>query len=310
MTPARAARLALAAALVAAIAGCGLGPGPGATDANLTVTRHFGGASVGQFTQKRVPGAETVMQMLQRSFRVDTRYGGGFVQSIDRFAGASALEDWFYYVNGIEASQGAATTAVHQGDRVWWDLHDWHVTNTVPAVVGSFPEPFVHGTGGKRLPTVLECAPGVQAACNRVAAALKAAGVPVANQQLGGGSGSDSLALLVGTWHDLHGVIAAELINAGPAKSGVYARFADSSGQTLELLDPRGAVLRTLHRGAGLVAATEQATLSEPNWLITGTDPAGVAAAAAALTPARLRNHFALAVVGSQDLPVPLQAGR
>ncbi len=295
---------------MAALAGCGLGAGPGTTDANLTVTRHFGGAPVGQFTQKRVPGAETVMQMLQRSFTVDTRYGGGFVQSIDRFAGTSAREDWFYYVNGIEAAQGAASTAVHRGDRVWWDLHDWQVTNSVPAVVGSFPEPFLHGTKGKRLPTVLECAPGVPAACNRVAAALKAAGVPVANQQLGGGSGTDSLALLVGTWRDLHGVIAAELIDAGPTKSGVYARFADSSGQALQLLDPRGAVLRTLHHGAGLVAATEQATLSEPTWLITGTDQAGVDAAAAALTRARLRDHFALVTAGSQDLPVPLQGGR
>jgi hypothetical protein len=295
---------------VAAIAGCGLGPGPGTTDANLTVTRHFGGASVGQFTQKRVPGAETVMQMLQRSFRVDTRYGGGFVQSIDHFTGASPREDWFYYVNGIEAAQGAATTAVHKGDRVWWDLHDWQVTNTVPAVVGSFPEPFVHGTAGKRLPTVLECAPDVKAACDRVAGAMKAAGVPAADQQLGGGSGADSLALLVGTWHDLHGVIAAELVAAGPTRSGVYARFVGSGGQALELLDPHGAVVRTLHQGAGLVAATEQPSLSEPNWLITGTDRAGVDAAAAALTPARLRHHFALAIAGGQDLPLPLQPGR
>jgi Domain of unknown function (DUF4430) len=307
---ARAARPAIAAALAAALAGCGLGPGPGTSDANLKVTRDFGSASVGQFTQNRVPGAETVMQMLQRSFKVDTRYGGGFVQSIDSFTGASPRQDWFYYVNGIEAPQGAATTAVHKGDRVWWDLHDWQVTDSVPAVVGSFPEPFVHGTEGKRLPTVLDCAPDVKAACNRVAAAMKAAGVPVAGQQLGGGSGSDSLALLVGTWQDLHGVIATELLDAGPTKSGVYARFVGGGGQALELLDPRGGVLRTLHQGAGLVAATEQPTLSEPTWMITGTDQAGVDAAAAALTPARLRNHFALAVAGKQDLPLPLLPGQ
>ncbi len=250
------------------------------------------------------------MQMLQRSFKVDTRYGGGFVQSIDSFSGTSPRHDWFYYVNGIEAGQGASTTAVHKGDRVWWDLHDWQVTDTVPAVVGSFPEPFVHGTGGKRLPTVLDCAPDVQTACNRVAAAMKTAGVPVASQQLGGGSGTDSLALLVGTWQDLHGVIATALLDAGPTKSGVYARFVGTGGQALELLDPSGRVLRTLQHDAGLVAATEQPSLTEPTWLITGTDPAGVAAAAAALTPARLRNHFALAVAGNQDLPLPLLPGR
>ncbi len=39
---------------------------------------------------------------------------------------------------------------------------------------------------------------------------------------------------------------------------------------------------------------------------MTGTDVAGVNAAAAALTPARLRDHVALAVDGSRDLPLPL----
>ena len=59
---------------------------------------------------------------------------------------------------------------------------------------------------------------------------------------------------------------------------------------------------------AGLVAATAQSSAA-PTWLITGTDAAGVNAAAAALTTARLRDHFALAVTGNTDLTVPLEAG-
>jgi hypothetical protein len=62
----------------------------------------------------------------------------------------------------------------------------------------------------------------------------------------------------------------------------------------------------TLGKGAGLIAATSDGS-SEPTWLITGTDAAGVSAAAAAFTPAALRNHFALAVTGLRQLPVPLQ---
>jgi hypothetical protein len=61
-----------------------------------------------------------------------------------------------------------------------------------------------------------------------------------------------------------------------------------------------------LGAGAGLVAATADSS-SEPVWLITGTDRAGVSAAAKALTPGRLRDHFALAVQGGSDFPVPLQ---
>jgi hypothetical protein len=288
-----------------ALAGCGLGPGAGTSDVSLSVTRSFGGTKVGSATERHVAGSETVMRMLERTFRVQTRYGGGYVESIDGLSGDSSRHDWFYYVNGIEAPVGAASTAVHRGDRIWWDLHDWTVTNSVPAVVGSFPEPFVHGVGGKRLPTTLECAPGVSSACSQVAAGLKAVGVPAPSQVLGGGSGTDSLGVVVGTWHELRSLLAADLIEHGPAASGVYARFTGPGGKSLQLLDPRGRVVRTLGPGAGLIAATRD-NVSEPTWLVTGTNAAGLSAAAAALTPARLRDHFALAVQGRSDIPVPV----
>ncbi len=303
----RSACLAIRAAAAVAIAGCGLGPGRGTSDVTLTVTRGFGTAQLGSVTGKRVPGSETVMRMLERSFRVSTRYGGGFVESIDGLSGSSSRRDWFYYVNGVQASVGAASTAVHRGDQIWWDLHDWSATESVPAVVGSFPEPFVHGSGGRRLPTALECADDVSAACTQVSNELAGLDVPVARQLLGTGSGTDSLAVVVGTWRDLHDALLAALIEQGPSASGVYARFAGPGGDSLQLLDPDGHVVRTLGTGAGLIAATGSSS-SEPTWLITGTDQAGVSAAAAALTPARLHDHFALAVRGATEIPVPLQA--
>ena len=125
------------------------------------------------------------MRLLERCFHVTTRYGGGFVQSIDGLSGTSAQRDWFYYVNGVEAPLGAAGTSVHHGDRVWWDVHDWSATDSIPAVVGSYPEPFQHGAGGRRWPTTLACATDTSAACTRVASALKAIGVPTSTQALG-----------------------------------------------------------------------------------------------------------------------------
>jgi hypothetical protein len=297
-----------AASCAVAIAGCGLGAGRGTSDVTVTVTRAFGSGKVATITRSKIAGSETVMRMLERSFRVHTRYGGGFVESIDGLAGDSARRDWFYYVNGIQAAQGAATTSVHKGDRIWWDLHDWSATDTIPAVVGSFPEPFVHGFGGKRFPTTLECAHDVSTACKRVSKALNAIGVPVASQLLGTGSGQDTVTVVVGTWSDVQAVIAANLIAHGPGSSGVYARFAGPGGHELQLLDPSGKVARRLGAGAGLIAATADRN-STPTWLIAGTDPQGVAAAAAAMSSSRLRDHFALAVHGSSDLPVPLRAG-
>ncbi len=299
----------LAAALaVAGIAGCGFGPGPGTGQISLTVTRGFGNRQIGSVMAAHVPGSETVMRMLERSFRVQNRYGGGFVESINGLSGDGSRLDWFYYVNGVQAPQGAATTAVHRGDRIWWDLHDWTATDSIPAVVGSFPEPFVNGVGGKRFPTTLECATDVAKACQRVASALTGAGVPLASQLLGTGSGPDTLGVVVGTWSELQTEVAGSLIAHGPSASGVYAHFA-GGGRSLQLLDPHERVVRTLGAGAGLIAATADSS-SKPTWLITGTDVAGVADAASALTPTALHDRFALAVQGNSQFPVPMQGGR
>jgi Domain of unknown function (DUF4430) len=302
------AALASAIAIALVLAGCGLGAGKGTSDVGLTVTRNFGSVPVGSVIEHQVPGSQTVMRMLERSFRITTRYGGGFVESIDGVSGNSDRRDWFYYVNGIEAPLGAAGTGVHKGDRIWWDLHDWSATDSIPAVVGSFPEPFVHGINGRRYPTTLECASDTNSACQRVTSQLDAIGVKVASQALGaGGSGTDSLAVVVGTWKDVQGEFAASELEHGPGSSGIYARFGGTSGSTLELLNPHGQVVRTLGAGAGLVAATGNSSTA-PVWIITGTNATGVSAAAAALTSARLDDHFAVAVDGQSDIPVPIEA--
>ena len=200
-----------ACAAAAALGGCGLGPGPGTANVTMTVTRGFGSDQVGFATEVHVPGSETVMRMLERRFKdVQLRYGGGYVESIDGHSGNSSHTDWFYYVNGVEAPKGAANTALNRGDQVWWDLHDWSATDSIPAVVGSYPEPFVHGIAGKRLPTTVECGSDVAAACKLVEAALDRAGVPVASQYIGTGSGPDTLGVVVGTWKDISAEVAAE----------------------------------------------------------------------------------------------------
>jgi len=307
--PPRVAFALAALAAVVALGGCGFGPGRGTGAVSLVITRGFGGTRIGATSAAHVPGSETVIRMLERSFHVQTRYGGGFVQSINGQSGTGAQTDWFYYVNGVQGALGAASTVVHRGDRIWWDLHDWRATESIPAVVGSFPEPFLHGVGGKRLPTTLECGHGVAAACTRVSTALTAARVPVANQLIGTGSGPDTLGVVVGTWSELQSEVAGTLIEHGPSASGVYARFAGRSGNALELLGLSGRVVRTLGAGAGLIAATADSS-SKPTWLITGTDAAGVSAAASALTERALRDHFALAVLGPTRLPLPLQGGQ
>jgi Domain of unknown function (DUF4430) len=307
----RRARSAVAAVAVAlGCAGCGFGPGVAAKGVDVRVTENFGTQKLGDAHHSKVTG--TVMQALQRSFKVSTAYGGGFVESINGRSGNRSGEvDWFYYVNGVQAAKGAASTQLHKGDHIWWDLHDYTATDSIPAVVGSFPEPFTNGVGGQRYPTIVECVNGKSTPCQTVTKELESFKVPTSQGGVGYGSGNDSLGVVVGPWKQIDGELAAELVKFGPGASGVYARFVDD-GAKLELLGADGKVAQTLGPDTGLVAAVNGNgggnSNAVPTWLITGTDAAGVAAAAKALTPSTLAYRFALAVHGDTDYPVPYRS--
>ena len=296
----------IAALLTLALTGCGLGAGPAPSAIQLRVTRDFGARALRTTRAPTVKGQETVMSLLMRNDTVTTRFGGGFVQSIDGVTGgqeAGRPVDWFYYVNGVEAGRGAAATNVHPGDHIWWDRHDWSQTDHVPAVVGSFPEPFLNGIEGKRLPVRVECADGAAAACETVKARLRASGVPAAVAAIGAGSAPDTLRVRVGTWMSVQGELATETIASGPRASGVYARFS-KDGRTVTLLDQNGRPARALLTGAGLIAATRHAE-DAPVWVVTGTDAAGVELAARAFDAAVLQSRFAVALTAAGALPLP-----
>lgn len=281
------------------VAGCGLGAGNAPSGVSLTVSSDFGTTVLRQSSAPHVQGSETAMSLLMRNAAVSTRFGGGFVQSIAGHSGGQRRGepiDWFYYINGIEAPKGAADTVVHAGDRIWWDLHDWSQTEDVPAVVGSFPEPFLHGTEGKRLPVRVECAEVQGAACHTVTARLRSLGVPAAISTVVPGDAPDTLRVLVGRWSAVASDPAAENIARGPGASGVYVHIS-ANGSTLSVLDADGDTARTLTANAGLIAATRYSE-GGPVWVITGTDLPGVNAAANAFNQATLRNRFAVALAG------------
>jgi hypothetical protein len=301
-------RLAALLSALAVLAGCGFGEGGTTGDVTLTVTRDFGGEQLGEGVQKGAKEGDTVMRLLQRKYDVGTRYGGGFVQDIDGVAGGrenGRPVDWFYYVNGIEAPVGAAQRRVEDGERVWWDRHPWDAAQRIPAVVGSFPEPFVSGLEGKRFPVRLVCAGESGRSCDEVQTRLEDAGVhAVSRAVLEQSPGKEVLRVIVGRWQDVRRDGVARRLERGPAASGVFARPAPS-GAELMLLDTAGRPVQTLRAGAGLVAATS-VEAQAPTWVVTGTDDVGVAAAAAALTEDRLEDHFAVAVDTGEDVPLPI----
>jgi Domain of unknown function (DUF4430) len=307
---AKAIMLALLALVVAIVfSGCSIGPEAKGSGAALTVTRDFGAVPITRTHEGKLPGGETAMRLLQRKAKVETRYGGRFVNAIDGVRSSTEngrRRDWFYYVNGIEAGVSAAEQRLHSGDSVWWDYRDWTGAMRVPAVVGEFPEPFAHGAEGKRYPIRIDCADGAEATCHDVADALERADIDASTTAIGAVTGKDVLRLVVGDWQSVRADAAARQIEEGPQKSGVFARFGPGSqGPELLLLDRFGRVVQRLAAGGGLVAATRFEE-QQPTWVVTGVDEKGVQRATRLLSARLLRNHYAVASDDGKPISLPV----
>jgi len=157
---------------VLALAGCG-GEGPTAEDgtARLWVTRDRGATVL---VDVEVPAGQSLLRALRSEAKVGTRYGGGFVQSIDGIEGSARRhEDWFWFVNGLAGDRAAASYRLRDGDIAWWDYRDWsRDADTLEVVAGAFPEPFLHGYDGTTRPAAVRYGPGLAADAARVAEAL------------------------------------------------------------------------------------------------------------------------------------------
>jgi hypothetical protein len=288
-----------------AAAGCGLGPGSKVGSVDLTVTRDFGATKLVEASGE-ANESDTVMRFLEGETEIETRYGGGYVKSID---GLEESErgghpyDWFFWVNGVISPTGAAEVPLEGGEKIWWDIHNWAASEGAPAVVGSWPAPFTTGWEGHEPLVVVECEGG-GAACGTVTKALEGEGVKVAS-----GSPKSAIRVLVGPWSQVRSDAAAGLVDKGPGESGIYAEFESSQGsERLVGLDEDGDKTRTFGANAGLVAATRHFE-GPPVWLVTGATDAGVQAAAATLDTADLRDHFAVASEAGTVTPLPLSSG-
>jgi hypothetical protein len=290
-----------------AAVGCGLGPGENEGEVELTVTRDYGSEVMVQETDS-IDESDTVIRVLDRNADVTTRYGGGFIQSIDGLAGGQnggRRSDWFFYVNGIESPIGSAEYDLSDGDRIWWDYRDWTAAMRVPAAVGSWPEPFVHGFQSERYSTVLFCR-RLLAVCNTVRDRLEEIGVEPRVPMDEGPTAPPPVNLIVGVWADVRQTPPTELLTRDPSESGVFARFVGTKRPLLEVLNKEGQPAGSIGKGGGLIAALRPGD-EPPTWVVTGTDAKGVAAAASLLGD-QLRNRYAVATqpgAGPIGVPVP-----
>lgn len=292
--------IALLLAVALAAAGCGLGPGDGVGDVELTVTRDYGTVPMLHRRLDDVTEADTVMRVLDRSAEITTRYGGGFVQSIEGFEGSGGGgRDWFFYVNGLWSPVGAADYPLHGGEAIWWDYRDWSVGERVAAAVGSWPQPFADGYEGAFHPTAVSCLGGSEA-CATVERRLREAGAKLVADGTDG-----AIRVLVGPWRRIEADRDAKLLSRGVTASGAFAEFG-RGGRVLLGLDEESAVARAFGSGAGLVAAVRRED-EPPVWLVTGVDGRGVSAAAGLLEADSLRDHYTVAVEAGEETALPLR---
>jgi uncharacterized protein DUF4430 len=295
-----AAATALACAVVAA--GCGLGAGASSSGtATLTVTRDYGARTLVSASQDDPPSSETVIRFLDDEADITTRYGGGFVQSIDGLAGTGS-SDWFFYVNGVESPIGSADVHLEGGDRIWWDYRDWTGAMSVPAVVGSWPEPFAQASSEEPKPVAVVCE-DIRAACELARSRLADAGVNASITD--GDPGDGALRVLVGTWTEVRSDPAVDAFRDTPAGTGVFATFkgsVQSNRWHLVGLDSSGTPARGFGLDAGLVAALGR----PPTWIVTGSGETAVLQAARLLDASSLRDHYAIAAVRGKAVPLPV----
>jgi hypothetical protein len=183
-------RLVLVLAVVA-LSGCG---GEDGGKATLWITRDRGAHVI---LQQEVPSGLTAMQALDRVAHIDTRYAGRYVQAINGVVGSlSSRRDWFYFINGYEGDRSAAEYRLRPGDVEWWDFRSWQGQMREPVVVGAFPEPFLHGYAGRRLPArVVYLSPQQRSVAERLARLLGARATPTLPEA----SGLNLLVLVPGT---------------------------------------------------------------------------------------------------------------
>ena len=121
--------------------------------AMVIVSLNYGAKTI---LKKEVKAGESAIEALKSVANVSTSYGGSFVSGINGIYGNENRKmAWFYYINGMLSNVGASKYILHNGDVMRWDYHFWGDNLVIYGELGDFPEPLVHGYGGKTRKTLL-----------------------------------------------------------------------------------------------------------------------------------------------------------
>lgn len=250
---------------------------------DLIVTRDFGHKKIFAKNVGLVRD-EVGMEVMFRNLDIQTAYGGGFVNAINGleshytfYTGKDRKKlDWFYWVNGILAPVGVAEYRPQPGDVIWWDYHDWSVTMFIPAIIGSYPQPFKGGYGGKNPGTVIMYTEGCKEDAEKLKKSLEDKGVKqvdIAEFDASVIQAPKKYYILLGKWDSLvQGNDYLKDINTKNKLVGVYAKFEDGK---LQALNFKGKAVSSHDKAGAIYAYGATIGSLNPIWLVTGTDDKG-----------------------------------
>lgn len=282
---------------------------------SLLITRDYGTQITHQKTISLQPGW-TVLDVLKSTAVVTTKWDGSFVNSIDGLESNSGglsgkRTDWFYYINGVCCDVGAPDYTLQSGEMAWWDYHAWGTMGlTNPAVIGCYPEPFIHGYRGKIGPTTVMGSADNAGLVMQLQQALKRQGVkdvqtsPLNNDVLQYRPGP---VIVLGTWSELKQLPWLDSFNQAYRKNGTSVHFTDDG---VELLSDKGNVAQTCGPQTGIIAASGVGLGdAEVLWLVAGTDQDGLQKAVDLLAshPDRIHGFYHAAVNSGTVMRLPIQ---
>jgi hypothetical protein len=280
----------------------------------LLITKDFGQQILFK-KQVSINKSTTVIDVLKANVDITTKWDDSYVRAINGFesqnGGISGNNlDWFYYINGICADAGAADYLLRAGEIIWWDYHKWQNAGFAnSAVIGCYPEPFLHGYRGKVKTTTIMSSKDNLNLAKEMEKALKTKGVYSINTtELDNNwlAKTQEPTIVIGTWDELKGIEWLDSFNKAYRKTGTSVHFANEG---LELLNYKGDVAQTVE-GAGIIVASGSGLGDDsPLWLVAGTDSEGLQQAIDLLvkTPDKISGIYTSAVISREVIGLPLQ---
>lgn len=301
--------------LVVILGGCSTPSPITAGTVDLRVTKDFGKEDLFRKSIE-LRARSSVMELLNNHLEVKTEYGGGFVNAINGLESGYTNKknkekaDWFYFMNGIMTNVGATEYYPINGDVIWWDYHWWGDIPFTPAVIGSFPQPFINGYQGQNPGTLILAGNNCEDLAQSLKDALEKAGVEdvvVEGYEEKLAADRSRMTIVVALWEELSESKFWTGIQENRDKTGWFAELDKDVFYPLNKKAQRQGAYK---EGVGAILSTGMGMGdSTPLWLLTGVDIKGLAEAADLLIhhDHRISNKFGVLVADGEIIDLPKQ---